>query len=432
MMITNQQASCNRQGDRGVSILIIAVSMIFILGFAGLSIDLASLYVGRSQAQRAADAGALAGAQYLATQGCTSDGGGTISSACQVIARQHAIAVGNQNLVAGVSPAIGEDDVTFLSTSISDPQIQVIASRDSTHNNPMPTFFVKIFGVNTANVSAKADAEAYNSAGQSTPVGARCLKPWLLPNCDPNSSHTASPNPYCGGASKFVDGGNIVYPGNISQGGVLGELIQIKSSNPTQASAPSQFYPVFLPENSATPSACPSCALNPSGGGPASGALYRSNISCCNQTQIVCGSNTIQPITGDMVGPTGLGVDCLIHQKGGSGQDILDPQSFVITAGSRNPYGSSGPISNSDSIVTVPLYDGFTLCPGNSCPSQVAVQVIGFLQMFIENEINGNVNAYVMNVVPCPAGSGSPTGAGGAGGVIAAGGSPVVVRLIHE
>ncbi|HVB29425.1 MAG TPA: pilus assembly protein TadG-related protein, partial [Terriglobia bacterium] len=123
-MMTNLHASCKRHGDRGVSILIIAVSMIFILGFAGLGIDLGSLYVGRSQAQRAADAGALAGAGYLASNGCTSSSG-TITTDCQAIARQQAIAVGNQNLVAGISPAIGDADVTFLSTSASNPRIQV-------------------------------------------------------------------------------------------------------------------------------------------------------------------------------------------------------------------------------------------------------------------------------------------------------------------
>ena len=71
----NLHASRSSYDDRGVSILIIAVSMIFVLGMAGLGIDLASLYVGRSQAQRAADAGALAAAQYLASFGCTAGSG---------------------------------------------------------------------------------------------------------------------------------------------------------------------------------------------------------------------------------------------------------------------------------------------------------------------------------------------------------------------
>jgi Putative Flp pilus-assembly TadE/G-like len=424
----NHHASRKRHTDQGVSILIVAVSMVFVLGMAGLGIDLASLYVGKSQAQRAADAAALAGAQALVGNGCVSTTG-TLSPSCIALAKQRALAIGNANLVAGESPNITDNDITFVSTSTTDPQIQVIAARDTSHSNAMPTFFVKIFGIQSANVSAKATAEAYNPAGGTAPVGAKCLKPWLLPNCDPN--HSNDINTYCG-VAKFIDNGNIVNPSNVSEGGVLGELFQIKSSDPTQASGPSQFYPVYLPPGTQA-SECPSCA-NGGGGGTNSGALYRQNIECCNETQIVCGTNQIQPITGNMVGPSGQGVDCLIHQaNGGSGQDTFDPTTFQVTAGSANPYGLSGPVTSSDSVVTIPLYDGFTLCPGKSCPSEINVTVIGFLQMFLKDEKNGNIDGYVMNVVPCPnANTGGGTSTGGTGGVISSGASPIPIRLIHE
>ena len=55
-MIANHNTSRKGREARGISVMIVAVGMIFILGMAGLAIDLASLYVGRSQAQRAADA----------------------------------------------------------------------------------------------------------------------------------------------------------------------------------------------------------------------------------------------------------------------------------------------------------------------------------------------------------------------------------------
>jgi len=278
-MMTNQHMNNKRQRDHGVSLLIIAASMIFILGMAGLGIDLASLYVARSQAQRAADAAALAGAYYLANNSCTA-GTGDISPNCQASAIAQAEAIGNTNLIAGVSPNIGEltSDVTFISTSASDPQIQVIAARDTAHGNPMPTFFIKIFGIETANVAAKAVAEAYNAAGGNTPVGASCLKPWLMPNCDWNhlQSKVGGPvNPNCFGYAQFTwatpgDPNNttIVDPGPASQGGVQGELLTVKSSDPSQASGPSKFYPVYLPPNPTIPSLCPNCALQSGGSGP--------------------------------------------------------------------------------------------------------------------------------------------------------------------
>lgn len=436
-----------RPNERGVSIVLIAVGMIFILGMAGLGVDLASLYVGRSQAQRAADAAAIAGAQALVTAGCTSNVGATISGSCQAIARQKAEAVGNLNLIAGISPGITDADVTFPVLDTHDPQIKVLAARDTSHNNPMPTFFVKIFGIKTANVSATAKAEAFNPSGSTTSVGAQCLKPWLLPNCD--EGHPVSPgNPNCPGYDYFINPttGDIQNPGPIASGGVQGEQITIKPGDPNGGgtAAPGKFWPVFLPAGSVA-SDCPACAsTNGGGGGPASGALYRQNIECCNHNTIVCGTQTIQPITGNMVGPTEQGVDCLIHQSGSknnpTGMDVFDPAAWEITAGSNNPYGLTGTIDSSDSIVTIPVYDGTVLCPGNSCPSTLTVTVVGFIQMFVRYEDGsnqGNVYTNIMNVSSCAAGAGSGSGGGGTGGgsggttISSGGSSPIPVRLIQ-
>ena len=435
------QLAGKRPDERGVSIVIVAVGMVIVLGIAGLGVDLASLYVGRTQAQRAADAAALAGAQALVTAGCTSSGGSTISSYCQLLAQQKAKAVGNRNLIAGVSPGIEDSDITFPSTSTTDPQIQVVAARDTNHNNPMPTFFVKIFGIDSANVSATAKAEAFNPSGTTANVGAQCLKPWLLPNCD--QDHPGS-NPNCPGNDYYINptSGAIQNPG-LAPSGVQGQQIIIKPGDPTSGATASagKFWPVFLPAGSVATD-CPACASqNTGGGGAASGAMYRQNIECCNHNTITCGANTVQPITGNMVGPTEQGVDCLIHEGGTKpnpiGMDIFDPATWAITAGTNNPYGYTGQITNSDSIITIPVYDGQVLCPGNSCPSTLTVNIIGFIQLFIQYEDGsnqGNVYAYVMNVSSCAAGAGSGSGGGTGGGgttVSTGGSSPVPVRLIQ-
>jgi Flp pilus assembly protein TadG len=442
----NLYARRNRYDDQGVSILIIAVSMVFVLGIAGLGIDLASLYVGRNQAQRAADAGALAAAQYLVAGTCTASSG-TISADCQAKAKDKAVAITNANLIAGVTPNITTADVTFLETSANDPQVQVIAARDTGHTNPMPTFFVKIFGIYSANVSAKAVAEAYNPSGGPSPSVTQCMKPWLMPNCNWGTLWTAGngpqnsncPDPSGTGIDVQFTSTPVPTPQNFNPADAQpvlpasqtrGKLLTIKSSNPALASGPSQFYPVYLPPGSVA-SQCPSCASGGGGSGPSSGALYRQNIECCNTTAITCGPQAIQPITGNMVGPTAQGVDCLIHEQGGTGQDTMNTSTFEILAGSANPYGLSGPISTSDSVVTVPLYDGTPLCPGGSCPSQVNTVIVGFLQLFIEDESGGNVHARVMNVVGCPA-SGSNNGSGGTTPIGGGTGSPIPVRLIHE
>lgn len=461
-MSSKNHARSNRHDDRGVSILIIAVSMVFVLGMAGLGIDLASLYVGRSQAQRAADSAALAGAQALAgDSNCVNGGSGSLSSACMAVARQQAEAVGNLNLVAGLAPAIGDADITFPSTSVNDPQVQVIASRDSSHNNPMPTFFVKIFGITTANVSAKAVAEAYTSNGSGPQVGARCVKPWLVPNCDPGYPTTSNSNPLCGGGvGSFVNVQSGGISSTLSRGAVqapagpVGEAFTLKPGTPGGAAAPGQYYAAYIPNTTQFATECPACASSTTGGGGSgSAAVYRTNIECCNNNPIVCGSNniTLASTAGNMVGPTRQGVDCLIHQSGNSfssncGQDRMGgtsnpcagpPPSIMtdlsITAGPNNPYLNAGdnvPSQGSDSVVALPIWDGTPLQSGQN-PS---VNIVGFLQLFIQSEGSpqGTVYGTVMNVTSCGSGGSGSGTSGGGGPIVVGGGSPIPVRLIHD
>lgn len=439
-----------RGHEAGAILFTVTVAMVLLLILAGLGIDLASLYAARAEAQRAADAAALAAAKVFVTSGCTSASGGCVAGGFQeTLATQQAQLTGSQNNVGGQPAQILASDVTFNYPTGQDPEVTVVVQRSAARGTPqdpggaMPTFFAKIFGITSADISASATAEAFNPSGSGLSVGAECLKPWVLPNCD--YDHLVAPGDSRGNTkcatlngqypSYFLDPNNsyqILNPGPASSGGVIGELMTIKPGDPSQTSAPGQFYPVFLPPG-ATSSICPSCASSGGGGGgTGSGALYRQNIECCNQNIITPGLNTIQPITGNMVGPTQQGVDCLIHQGGGgTGQDILDPTKLTITAGSNNPYfPPSSIISSSDSVATVPVYDGAQLCPGQSCPSTVNVNVVGFMQIFIKDETNpqGTVEAYVVNL------SGSGAGGGGSGGgsvVSGGGGSPIPVRLIH-
>ena len=78
-MAADRHATAKHKNDRAVSVLIVAVGMVFILAMAGLAVDLTSLYVARSKAQRAADAAALAGAHYFVSGGCASGIAGDIS-----------------------------------------------------------------------------------------------------------------------------------------------------------------------------------------------------------------------------------------------------------------------------------------------------------------------------------------------------------------
>lgn len=414
--------SRSRTRDRGATLVIVAFALLLIMGLAALAVDLGFFYVARTEAQRAADAGALAGATTFAISSCTS--GTTGCAAMQTAARNEAISVGNKNLVAGANPNIQAADVTFPTPpSPTNPLITVKVQRSTANGNALPTYFAKILGISTVDVSAVATAEAYSPGTSSGPaVGTTCVKPWLMPNCD--AAHTTPTNPLCSGTQAYYIDPTTKQIVNPS---VIGSQITIKPGSPGATIAPSQFFPVVLPPGTA-PVECPTCSQGGGGGGA---SLYRQNIECCNTRTISCGSITLQPETGNVVGPTRQGVDCLIHeQNNGSGQDIRNVDGS-ITGGNSNPNPAlrGQPVTISDSIITVPLYDGAQLCPGGSCAASVSANVVGFMQMFIKDETNpqGTVDAYILKISSC----GSSSGGGGGGGTITGGGTSLVpVRLV--
>jgi hypothetical protein len=423
-------SSARRADDKGSTLVIVAGAMIALLAMSALAIDLVTFYAVRTEAQRAADAAALAGAEVFLTSSCTSGGDCT---AQQAAARQAAKDGGAQNKVAGQPASILDSDITFTGTA-TDPQITVAVARDSAHGDAMPTIFGKVLGISNVNISVSATAEAFNPSGSGTPIAATCLKPWILPNCDQDHTSPAT-NLNCPGIGTFIDPatGAISNPGPAPTG-VIGEHLVIKYGDPHSAPAPSQFYPIDLPPAPYAPSICPSCAANGGGGG----SLYSQNISCCNGTAFISGGSNAIPVnweTGNLQGPTEHGVECLINQNPqGGGQDVLNTASpLSITGGSNNPNPALVGVHNltqSSSIITIPLYDGHAPCPGGSCGTSVTI--IGFLQAFIDSVDGpggnqGNVYITVLNV----SGSG---GSGGGGGTptVAAGGAFIPVRLIHQ
>src|SRR4051794_23765629 len=59
----------NSENERGQTLLLACVSMIVLLSMAALAVDVSMFYVARTEAQRAADAAALAGATVFSTSG---------------------------------------------------------------------------------------------------------------------------------------------------------------------------------------------------------------------------------------------------------------------------------------------------------------------------------------------------------------------------
>ena len=422
--------------QRGMTLFMVTASLVMLLGAAGFAIDLVSLYVARSEAQRAADAAALAAATAI-VESRVLMGVGT-QGAAETAAEAQAITLAAQNGIYDDPVVITPADIVFDWSEPKNPLVSVRVQRTSANGNPMPTFFMKVFGIDEADVTTVATAEAYTQTDGGPAICMDCMKPWIFPNCDENGAHNSEgPQPNCfNGNDRYVNTstGAIVNPGLVSSGGVIGQMVTIKPGRPQDAPAPSQFYPIDIPPGE-TPEICKSCASGGGGGG----ALYRHNIACCNTDQWVCGAeHDVEMETGNMVGPTGEGVRCLINQGNGNsfpnGQDTYNPATGLITAGTSNPYYPAGTIvTKSDSVVTLPLYDGHQLCPGNSCGS--TVMIVGFIQLFIIQERNpqATVEAYVMGVSGCGAGGPTPScDEEGGSNSVGTGGEFAPVRLVRN
>ena len=433
----NRVNTSHRKNERGITIVLVAFSLLSLLGMAALAIDVSTLYVAHGEAQRAADAAALAGARMFAFSGYTTastalaagDICQTSGPGADAAANRQAEAVAAQNLVAGQPPAV--QSINCVVTA-ANPRISVTVQRTG-----LPTFFGRIWGGAANSVTATAVAEAYNPSGSTAPIQVQGVKPWLIPDCDPTNTTPAGD---CAAGSSFVDPTD----GSIQNGGsFVGKTITLTDvgvGTPTVNTPPGalNYYRATIPIPPAP--VCPStsavsCATVGSDD-------YLDNIACSSTSPLSCGQavGPGQPVlvAGGSTVLTDEGTQCLIHASGpglGLGQDVLTAAAgnvppITIIGGDNNPnpplQGATN-ISRSDSVVTLPIYHSavsVNLCPGGVCTGTGTI--VGFLQLGItRNTAGGAVEGVIMNVSGCNPGAGGPPISGG-------GVSPIPVRLIHQ
>jgi Flp pilus assembly protein TadG len=435
-----------RRGERGVTMIIVAIAMFSMLAMVALAVDVITLYSARSEAQRAADAAALAAAQMLVNAGVTGDPtNGGLQTTAQGFATTIAQNAAQQAVISGQQVQAANVATTFgpAASFGVNPTVTV-----TVQSATLPTFFSRIWSHAALTVSASATAEAFNPSNSSSiggtgvPIVARCVKPFLLPNCDPGGTLP------CGTTFFDTTAGAMTRPGQ-TPGGILGEQFVMQANcgaGPGCApGAPQagQYYPAAI--TGSTPNACPSTC----GGGTA----FEQSIECCNPTPLTCSTtlgtgNTLQVDTtvdpdGGAGSPAQSGLQCLTHQTPGNGQDILNenvlpgPLTYPlqIQAGNNHPLegtpslATGDYITTSDSLVTVPVYDNVA---AGGAPGATGVQIIGFLQVFVNNvwpggggPKQGSFTVTVVNVSGC--------GSNATGTPVYNGSSAAVpVRLIHQ
>lgn len=385
--------------------VLVALAMVAIVAIAAMSIDLVTLYLAREEAQRSADAAALAAARIISVSGITGDpsNASTLWSAVcggsSSIATQAAQAAGAQNSVGGSAPTV---TVTFGggngSTMTSNTDCTQLASTTAFGVNPtvtvqvrqasLPSFFSRFWGTIGSSITATATAEAFNSSnsgnsgnestGTIIPVQPRCVKPWAVPNQDPLHNTSGAVGICTGGTggncAKIVNlsTGQIVQSGislnGNGNGGIIGETFWLspdcrwgQSSCNMRISPPQANYNnnsgymkgppnlVFAPGQVGTPvTGIPSCT---------NGDDFEEAIEGCDApTNYTCGlppssggTNAVD-LTESPDIATADGVSCLTHQAAGgnttqpTGQDYLNQ----FTKPSAYPFqilaGTSNPI----------------------------------------------------------------------------------------
>jgi Flp pilus assembly protein TadG len=445
--------------QRGVTLALVAVSLVAMIAMAALSIDVGTLYQAKAEAQRAADAAALTAARLISISGVTGDptnASGSWQTICgnagTATLAAKAVAQSQSNFVGGFAPTpkvtygtgAGSDDCSTLAgpgSSFSvNPTVTVYVQQAK-----LPTFFARVFSLITngtssnSGVSATATAEVYNPSGSGSlasgmvPVQPRCVKPLIIPNIDPANA----PN-------GFVKPDGTIFRTGISPAGEIGETFNMNADcvpgagncqagnmedNPPtwNGKLPQEleYVPALGTVVQGTSGAVPSCTAE----GNWTASNFQQAIAGCDQTTVyACGTpnggqvdlteNPVSPSAA--TGDTATGVACLTNSSAGA--DTLAPATypFQITMGGGNPLskqGVAGLITTSNSIVTVPIYDGKPLV-GSPAP----VTIVGFLQVFV-NQVNadGSLNVTVMNVAGCSNDATNPP----VGGT-----SPVPVRLI--
>jgi len=429
-----------RKNEQGIVILLVAVFMLFVVGaMAALSIDVVTLYTARSEAQLAADAGALAGARVLANSGMTSDPTLTATAetgpfGASLVAQW----VATHNSVGGTRLNNAEVTVTFPATApFSNPQITV-----QIQVTDLPTFFSRIWGNQQLAVTATATAEAYNPSGAfaigaGPPVAPLCVKPWLLPNIDPTQTNPAVPIfAATGTAAAGLVGKS--WPNATNPNGLFSACAGDCSLG-ISAPAAGQYYPGAIDATDfPAPTALPSCA--------AGFNAYQTAVAGCVQRPISCGTaSAINPsainidqnpyAAGTRDSDTVQAVGCLIHYNVPGGVlgdadsiDLFDTPStpYEFWGGNQNPIPSAQnqPITVSDSLVTIPVIDNPPGTPANPAT------VIGFLQVFLNPSAlttfpsaGNQIPVMIINAVGC-AGTNLPSP------ILGNGASPVAVRLI--
>jgi hypothetical protein len=360
-----------------MSFVFVGVGFLAFVAATTLAIDVGMFMTARSQAQTAADAGALAGVTALVFDNFNdrSAGGPAV---------QAAVNTALENVVIHDPVSVKPDDVTFpLSPDGLSNRVRVTVYRTGGRENAVPTLIGPVFGVPTVDIGATATAEA-SPANSMT-----CVKPFTIPdrwteNTNPpwdtgdsfvryDNKQKVVPN-----ADEYHEPGTEGYKGynSIADKGLP---MMIRAGNGNQIE-PTMYWSWKMP------------------GDDIGADFYEENIEFCNTT-VVGYKYLMTQEPGAMAGPTMAGIDKLIAQ---------DPEAYWDNFANK-VHSKKNP---SPRIFPIPLYDPDYYAWGKANGRNADLRMANWIGFFVERRDGNSVFGRITPIVgvidpdagPAPAG----------------------------
>jgi hypothetical protein len=215
--------SISRERQEGAVLIIVALSMVALLGVAALAVDVGYMYSTHNELQNVADAAALAGARYLGSVYATLDVSEQSSHEFikqDILDEMNAVATANQAakqpitiLIDDVEVGLWDDSISddiYSSTLIGPDAVSVIARRDDLANSKIATFLARFFGKYEAEVTSRKAVAALSGPSNvdpgdlKTPFG---ISENFLFDCEEVIHFSPTPDS-CAGWHNFFDDAN--------------------------------------------------------------------------------------------------------------------------------------------------------------------------------------------------------------------------------
>ena len=360
--------------ERGTSAIVVAITMTGLLSAVALAVDVGMLLNSRSEAQRAADSAALAGAGSL-----------LVDEDNAVRARNTAIQYGGLNTVQKTAVTVLPEDVDV---DLALGRVTARVRRTGDRGNAVTTWFANVFGVSEVDIAATATA-------QVQPAGrARCVKPFAIPDdfldVDGDGEFDVGVDQYDPNVHGYgSDWRNPGSSGDDLQGYVndRGRQMDLKQGGPTNFQ-PSWYYPWDVPDGEGGPSV--------------GGDEYRWNIANCN-TAIISIGEEYWIEGGNMEGPTRQGVNDLMNLDSGAYWDVFDN---AVAGSDWAPNWEGSP-----RIGIIPVFN-----PSREFdPGKEPVEFTNFIAVFFEDVQGGGQNQQVIGRILYASGIGGGSGGTGPG-----------------